>query len=130
MELVEGETLRQRAAGRQMKLGVLLDLALQIAEAIAEAHRRGVVHRDIKSGNILVTPQGRIKMLDFGLAKRVAVTTSCGSARCPGKGSPILRVFAWQWRMMLLRDLCDESYPSGSTRAESVITRIGSCIPQ
>ncbi len=71
MELVEGESLRRRISGQPLKLGPLLDLALQIAEALAEAHGRSVVHRDIKGDNILVTPQGRIKMLDFGLAKRL-----------------------------------------------------------
>src|SRR5712692_2633957 len=71
MELVEGESLRRRGT---QKLPALLDQALQIADALTEAHTRGVVHRDIKGDNILVTPQGRVKMLDFGLAKRLPET--------------------------------------------------------
>jgi len=71
MELVEGASLRERITGELLKLGVLLELALQLADALAEAHGRGIVHRDIKSDNIIVTPQGRAKILDFGLGKRL-----------------------------------------------------------
>src|SRR5712692_8221458 len=71
MELVEGEGLRERIHGQALPLAALLDLAMQIADALTEADRRGIVHRDIKGDNIRVTPQGRIKMLDFGLAKHL-----------------------------------------------------------
>jgi eukaryotic-like serine/threonine-protein kinase len=69
MEYVEGVTLRQRMRDRVMKMGDVLDIAIQIADALTAAHEAGIVHRDIKPENIVIRPEGYVKILDFGLAK-------------------------------------------------------------
>jgi len=69
MELVEGQSLTARIAGQPLATRDLVDLALQVADALEEAHGRGITHRDIKPGNLMVTPRGRVKVLDFGLAR-------------------------------------------------------------
>jgi len=69
MEYVEGVTLRQRMRSHAMKLGDVLDVAIQIADALTAAHDTGIVHRDIKPENIVIRPEGYVKILDFGLAK-------------------------------------------------------------
>src|SRR3984957_3643292 len=69
MEWVEAPTLAERIARGAIPLGESLEIARQIAEALEAAHDKGVVHRDLKPGNIKVTPDGAVKVLDFGLAK-------------------------------------------------------------
>jgi Flp pilus assembly protein TadD/TolB-like protein len=69
MEFIPGEDLEQVLAGRPLELKRALDLAIQIAEGLEAAHAAGVIHRDLKPGNIRVTPDGRVKILDFGLSR-------------------------------------------------------------
>jgi TolB-like protein len=69
LEYVPGETLAQRIAREPLKLEQTLSIGQQVAEAVSAAHEKGVVHRDLKPGNIKITPEGKVKVLDFGLAK-------------------------------------------------------------
>ena len=78
MEYVEGRSLRQLISKNEIKPEKVLDIAMQTCDALIEAHARGIIHRDIKPENILLTHRGRVKLVDFGLAKTVS--------RQPGKG--------------------------------------------
>src|SRR5881227_2533125 len=68
-ELIDGETLRQRLMRGRMEVGEAVDVAIQVASALAAAHEAGIVHRDIKPENIMLRPDGYVKVLDFGIAK-------------------------------------------------------------
>ena len=70
MECVEGINLKTYMARNQLSTGAIVEIALQIAAALGSAHAKGIVHRDIKPGNIVVSSEGQVKVLDFGLARR------------------------------------------------------------
>ncbi len=76
MELVEGPTLAERIKQRALPLDEALPIAKQIAEGLEYAHERGIIHRDLKPSNAKLTPDGQVKILDFGLAKALEAETT------------------------------------------------------
>src|SRR2546427_4534266 len=83
MEFVDGVTLRVRTRTSEMKLGEVLDIAIQIASALSAAHAVGIVHRDIKPENIMVRRDSFVKVLDFGLAKLTPVDSANVDTQAP-----------------------------------------------
>ena len=100
MELVEGKSLRAMSADAGLPPQSVLRYGVQIASALARAHDRGIIHRDLKTANIVVTSDGLVKVLDFGLAKQVGdgifegTTRSFATIQGASSGNVILRALS------------------------------------
>ena len=106
LELVEGETLGQKleglkAQGAGLSLDETIEIARQIADALEAAHEKGIIHRDLKPANIAFTSDGRVKVLDFGLAKALADDAGSGAASAGLSHSPTLTFAATQMGVIL-----------------------------
>src|SRR5512146_1589821 len=78
MELIKGSTLAEKMGRQPFEIGALLDLGIQIADALESAHSKGIAHRDLKPANLMINDRGQVKILDFGLAKVEAAFSQKG----------------------------------------------------
>src|SRR3977135_2828135 len=76
MQYIEGETIAEKIVRQPLEVSTVLTIAVQAAEGLAEAHTHGIVHRDLKPQNVMITPRGQLKILDFGLAKQMSSSDS------------------------------------------------------
>ncbi|HYU98019.1 MAG TPA: protein kinase [Pyrinomonadaceae bacterium] len=95
MEYVEGGTLAEKIDDGSFDAAEILDIALQVADALSEAHSHGIVHRDIKPANIIVNRRGQVKILDFGLAKRIAVESEADTQEYLSQAGMIVGTLAY-----------------------------------
>ena len=110
MEKLDGASLKERIRGNPMELEEILDIGIQVTDALGASHAKGIIHRDIKPANIIVTPTGQAKILDFGLAKLAAgdnatedsLTAVGVSCRLPPMCTQLASICPqsspWRWR--------------------------------
>src|SRR5215467_9597845 len=113
LELVEGETLADLLRRGPLPLDETLNVTHQICEALEAAHEKGVIHRDLKPANVKVTPEGKVKVLDFGLAKALDSTPASSNLHSRPRSASVQRRQEWFWGR---RPTCHLSKPEASTR--------------
>jgi len=89
MELIEGQSLDRHVTPRGLSLAQVLDHGIALSDALASAHEKGIIHRDLKPANVMLTREGRIKVLDFGLAKLVAEAFDSGATQAESLSAPL-----------------------------------------
>ena len=140
MEFVEGRTVSAKVAERPLKLDEALDIAMQATLGLQAAHERGVVHRDIKSANLMVTPQGQVKIMDFGLAQlaeRSKLTETTAILGTPSYMSPEQavgektdrRTDLWSLGVVLY-EMVTGRLPFGGERQEAILYGITNGEPE
>ena len=140
MEFVEGRTVSEKVAERPLKLDEALDIAMQATQGLQAAHERGVVHRDIKSANLMVTPQGQVKIMDFGLAQlaeRSKLTETTAILGTPSYMSPEQavgdktdrRTDLWSLGVVLY-EMVTGRLPFGGERQEAILYGITNGEPE
>ncbi len=140
MEFVEGESVKQKIKARPLKLDEAVDIAVQTAQGLQAAHEKGVVHRDIKSSNLIVTPQGRVKVMDFGLAQlaeRSQLTKTATILGTPAYMSPEQarksttdrRTDIWSLGVVIY-EMVTGTLPFDRERLEAVLYAIGNEEPE
>ena len=140
MEFVEGESVKQKIKARPLKLDGAVDIAVQTAQGLQAAHEKGVVHRDIKSSNLIVTPQGRVKVMDFGLAQlaeRSQLTKTATILGTPAYMSPEQarksttdrRTDIWSLGVVIY-EMVTGTLPFDRERLEAVLYAIGNEEPE
>ncbi len=141
MEFVEGETVKEKIKARPLKLDEAFDIAVQTAHGLQAAHEKGIVHRDIKSSNLIVTPKGQVKVMDFGLAQlaeRSQLTKTATILGTPAYMSPEQarksatdrRTDIWSLGGVVIYEMVTGKLPFDRERLEGVLYAIGNDEPE